>query len=284
MDKVLSLLEKVSPILVCYPQWVQWFFIATFTAVLGSVFAFGIGYAGAAERRAGITADGTLPALMIAARKPRAGCESSKYVIESVSMNVRLKTASPTAGSAMQTTEADSRIVYTVFALDEVAANEFEEFAHTNVRGGAVAWIAGSESEDVLEQGTGAKKWALRTGIPKGKRRTFTTGTRYLYSEAFPQSRSVHDFNALPAQDDAFCYPNVSDVIGELTIRIESDVPLDAPQEGDALINDLVDRSIKRSTPMLYKSASEGISEYVAVARWENVLQKQIPQLRIRRM
>jgi hypothetical protein len=87
----------------------------------------------------------------------------------------------------------------------------------------------------------------------------------------------------LHEHEDAFCYPNTDDVIGELIIRIESDSPLESPVEGDALLNDLVLKGMSRSTPTLLESASEDVTRHVMVARWESVLQKQTAELKVRR-
>lgn len=177
---VLAALEKVSPILAHYPRPLQWLFIASFTMVLGSLLAFGIGYGGAARRRAGMTADGTLPSLIEKARNPRAGTTAPPYLLESVVMTVKL-TSRPRTDGLIQTAQAEAQFVYTVFALEDVPANQFNEFAHTNVKGAHVAWIAGSEKENVTEPGPGAKSWTLAAPIAKGQRRTFLTAARYSY-------------------------------------------------------------------------------------------------------
>ncbi len=284
MEKWLALLEKISPILVHYPTAVQWLFILSLALVLTSVFAFTVGYSDAAKTRDGMTSDGSLPSLIKLARKPSSGRDAAKYVIESASMIVRL-TSRLRADGMKQTSEADARITYTVFALDDVQPNEFDEFAHTNMSGAYVAWLPGSDKENVEETGD-AKTWKIDVPILKGHRRSFTTAMRYVYPKDFQQTREVHDFHELHPDEDAFAYPNEKDVIGELTIRIESDVPLSNPIQGDGLLYDKVDKQIvKGFTPSLYQSDSnsKGITLYVAVARWEKVIQKQVAELRIHR-
>lgn len=282
MDKILAILERISPVLMHYPPALQWLFVGSLAAVLGSVLAFAIGYPGAASRRDGLTRDGGLPALIGMARNPRPGSDAARYVIESVAMIVRLTSRPRSDGVTKQTAEADTRITYTVFALEDVAANEFDEFAHTNVRGGYVAWLPGSDNETVSEHGPASKSWTIGSPIPKGERRTFTTAFRYVYDADFDDKRQVHDFTLGPTAD-AFCYPNGKDVIGELTIRVEADVPVESPIEGDAILNDLGEKRMNRSTPLLLVGSSEGISQHVVVSRWRNVLPKQTAELMIRR-
>lgn len=282
MDKILALLERISPVLIQYPPPVQWLFVASLASVLGSVLAFAIGYPNAASKRDGMTRDGALPELIKMARKPRAGSDVARYIIESVVMNVRITSRPRSIGSVKQTGEADTRITYTVFALEDVAPNEFDEFAHTNVKGAFVAWLPGSENETVSENGPGSKSWTIGAPIPKGGRRTFTTAFRYVYPLDFEDKRQVHDFTLDPASD-AFCYPNSKDVIGELTIRVEADVPLEAPEEGDAILNDLAEKRMTRSAPAILVGGSEGFHQHVVVGRWQNVVPKQTAELRIRR-
>ncbi|MEI9954151.1 MAG: hypothetical protein WDO74_35550 [Pseudomonadota bacterium] len=270
MDKILSLLEKISPLFAHYPKWGQWLFIVTFAAFLGSVFVFGIGFASAKQSLAGMTADGTLPSLVMLARTPPRNASPARYVIESATMLVRI-TSRKNAGGWIQTAEADTRFIYTVFALEDIVAGEFDDYAHTNVQGAAVAWLAGSEPESVNEPGPNVKAWTLGSPIPKGKRRTFVTGVRYIYPD-FADLRQVHDFEKLPPHEDAFCYPNKSDVIGELSIVIESDVPLLEPSDKDAFLKDRLKNVSISAEALAYRhSNSEGVLHHELVARWSTV-------------
>lgn len=277
MDNTLGALTKLLPILAFYPIWVQGLVAFTLALALVCIFFLLVLYPAADKAKTGYVADGTLPALSLEARK-----QGRNYVIESIAMLVDLKT---NLGNPQVISEADVRIAYTVFALNETKI--FDESFHS-MAGAKIERIPGSGNEMALKEDADShKSWEIMLDLPVGGRRTLVTGARYEYTSPMPNKRDIHDFHNLGPTEDAWCYPNTEDVIGEVTIIIRSDAPLVPSNDGDAL---LVDRSTppketKVPSKPEFRSPANGESgPYIVTARWTNVLPQQFPQIRIARM
>jgi hypothetical protein len=202
----------------------------------------------------------------------------TKYVIEAATMIVKLDP---------QRKSGDTRLVYTVFALSNLGSGDFkEDFSTVLPKGVSVAWLAGTQKEELLVNTVTHKRWKANWTAKAGERFTLVTSAKWNYSlDEQPDRRNVHDFDALGKWDDAYCYPNEDDVIGQLTIMIESTVPLGQPQNGDALLvhDDDTEHALK-TLPDYHASDSEGEKQYVVVQRWFDVRPGQRAELLVRRV
>jgi len=234
-------------------------------------------YPTAAKNKAGFVADNSLPTLTVAARQA-----NRDYVIETATMFVNLDAQGSQPGKIRA---VDVRIVYTVFALNEV--KEFDEGYHSMQANVNIHRIRGSDPETALAESAPAhKSWLVNTSISPGSRRTIVTGARYVYTLPLPSTRSVHDYHNLGPLDDAWCYPNESDIIGEFTLIIQSRYPIRPPQDGDMLMMDRSDpkqESRRPETPSLHAPDVRGAGPYVLVAKWGKVLPRQSVQVRFSR-
>ncbi len=203
------------------------------------------------------------------------------YVIESATMLVKLKTDPAFPG---QTSVGEVRLVYTILALTNVTT--FDEEFHSPLPNVNIERIRGSDPEsDFKEPAPTKKTWDVRVNLKAGERRTIVTGAKYTYTLPFPEKRNVHDFHDLTPREDVWGYPNTEDVIGELTILVESDAPLKTPRDGDALLAEQIhgQRVVHANTPALRAPEKESPAPYVLVARWQKVMPGQLVELRLAR-
>lgn len=247
--------------------------------ILFTIFALIILYPAAARNREGFVADGSLPKLIQAASRL-----NRDYVIESVTMVVQMDVIGSEPG---KTVAAEVRINYGVFALRKVV--KFDEEFHSSVANVRVDRIHGSDSETELNEiAPDHKRWDVTPVIEQGQRRSIVTGAKYTYTLPFPDKRRVHDFGDLGPLDDAWCYPNVEDVIGELTIIVESYRPIKSPSDEDLLLVDKSDpdsrkRTFQKGRPVLQSPDSGSSAPYVLVGRWTNVMPNQYCEIRLSR-
>jgi hypothetical protein len=272
MDKMLGLIVKALPILQFYPQWFQWLFAACLASILVATFFAIILYPIAERNQKGYVEDGGLPQLSIEARK-----HHRPYVIESATMIVNLDGALPT-GTGVGV--ADVRITYTLFAIDHVTV--FDEWFHSSQQNAAIERIEGPNPEsEYLEPAIANKAWNVLVDIPRGGRETVVTGARYTYNLPQPHPRRVHDYDDLKPNQDAWCYPNKDDVIGELILIIQTPRRLKAPVLGDKLRVDHTDANQpdeKKAIPDQRVSAS-GLT--VTTAKWRNLQPNQNVLIRL---
>ncbi len=177
---------------------------------------------------------------------------------------------------------AEVEIVYTIFALNTVT--NFDEEYHSPITNAVVSRIRGSLPESALiENSPDRKSWNVPLQLQPGQRQTLMTGARYVYPTGVPTRRDIHEFHGVTPAEDVFCYPNSEDVIGDLTIRIESPIPAKPPQRGDAILFDTTRAVSRTETPALYPSDTPGSSPFVLVGHWKNVTPGQVAELKISR-
>jgi hypothetical protein len=205
---------------------------------------------------------------------------SRDYLIESAVMNVRLDNV--TTESASRT--AEIQITYTILALDTVT--NFDEEYHSPITNAIVSRIRGSLPEsDLIENSPDKKSWNVLVRMQPGQRETIVTACKYYYP-GVPARRNIHEFHDLTPADDTYCYPNTEDVIGDLTIRIQSPLPVKPPILGDALLFDNHEPHHPAShatKPALYPPDGPGTSPFILVARWKNITPNQTAELKISR-
>jgi hypothetical protein len=276
MDKVLTWLSKLLPLLAYYPRWFQYFVVAVLAALLFVIFFMLVGYSSASAASKGAVDDDGLPPLIGLARQN----DVQKYVIESATMIVTLDPAVQQQVAGELTME--TRFIYTIFALQDLRRGDFTESVHGT---GGVARLAGSnegqaESPDSENQ-RALKSWIVPVDLKKGQRTTIATGTVYLEKAPFAP-RQHHQFQLTETQD-AFCYPNSEDVIGQLTIMVQSTLPLLPSVNGDAGLNTRrpAGTGDDWGTPEFHNTDSEGIHRSVVAYRWANVVPGQVAGVRV---
>ena len=87
--------------------------------------------------------------------------------------------------------EADVRIIYTVFAREDMTAAAFREEFRSQIAK-SIDWLPGSEVERLQEPGDADKKWLVDIPLKKGERRTIVTAARYHFNMPLAEGRSVH--------------------------------------------------------------------------------------------
>ncbi len=262
MDWLKKIVEVV-PILLLYPLWAQLLFIVSGVLLTSSIIVFAAMYPQA-------TKDESLPGLVQLGKK-----HGRRYVLEAVTMTWRLDFAA----GAPQPKSADVRTVYTIFALEDLSpekGSDFSEQYHTGVPGARVAYLQGTEQEKETERALQNKQWSVLFSLKKGQRKTVVTGAKILYPPDTPGQGESHGFGKLGAREQPFFYPNLEDVIGELTVVVQSEtMTLQQPRYGDAGIWDEAWTKLdEASAPMLGSSDSEGIRHSVLVARWTKLVPK----------
>lgn len=277
MDKVVSWIAKLLPLLPFYPKWVQYFVAVLLASVLVLVFVMLVGAPAALAEQKGAVDDDGLPKLIALAHDKKV---QSKYVLESVTMIVSLD---PAIRDAHATAKIPTRFVYTLFALEDLGPGDFTEGVHGT---GAVARLAGSnEGQGVsqeVENQPAMKSWVVPLVARKGQRVTVTTGVVYIEdtSRFTTPNRRHHQFS-LAANQDAFCYPNQEDVIGELRIMVEAPFGLTRPGAEDSGLHTADPLSDSWGMPDSYATDSEGIHRDVLSARWTNVVPGQVAGVRV---
>jgi hypothetical protein len=96
----------------------------------------------------------------------------------------------------------------------------------------------------------------------------------------------VHGFSDLSPTDDAWCYPNEADIIGEFTIVIQSFRPIQPPKDGDMLLLDRSDpkqEARRPERPSLHTPDQNSSAPYVLVAKWSKLMPHQTVGLRFSR-
>jgi len=265
-------IEKLWPLFPFYPPWAKVIFALCFASVLVAVFVFGTWYSTAAAAREGFVTDTELVNLALEARKAThadkpndAGAvqANSRYVIQEATMVVRLENT-----DAQHV--ADVRIFYTLFALDPLTAADFDEEYHSMGGAKVVAYLAGSENEHLNEPTQSMKRYSVDVEVPRGGRLTLMTAARFFYDLPLA-ARQVHQF-AVSGTEDAWCYPNERDFIGQLTIIVESDsLDFVEPRSGDASMWDKATGTVKPGAPVRRRSESEAVKHNLLLARWVNV-------------
>lgn len=224
------------------------------------------------------TKDESLPELAQLGKK-----YGRRYVLEAVTMTWRLDFAA----GASQPKSADVRTVYTIFALEDLSPEKGSDFAeqyHTGVPGARVVYLQGSEQEKETERAVQNKQWSVLFSLKKGQRRTIVTGAKILYPAEMPGHGDSHGFGKLGAREQALYYPNLEDVIGELTILVQSEsMTLQQPQYDDAgTWDEAWTKRDEAGPPTLTSSDSEGIRHSVLTARWTKLVPKQNAGVRVR--
>lgn len=272
-----KILENTWPLLEFYPSWAKATFTVALASLLASSFIFLVWYSSASAARTAITRDTSLARLATTAKAVK---DAPPYVLESVTMIVRLEQAAEHA--------ADIRFVYTLFALREVTEKDFQEEFHGRNET-FIARLAGSEPEiandAVVEVQRTLKRFNVSLKMQPGEHRTIVTGGRYVSTLPLPASRDIHGFKNLSPNTDAWCYPNSTDFIGQLTILVvESDsLAFAQPEAGDAALWEPEKPTrIADELPALYTVDSEGIRRRVVVGRWRDVMPTQTVGLRVR--
>ena len=277
MDKIVGIFERLMPMITHYPKWFQVIFTFCVGTMFLTIFFFIVLYPTAAKNKAGFVADNTLPDLTVAARRA-----NRDYVIETATMFVNLDGRGTEDGKRAT---VDVRIVYTIFALNQVS--QFDEGYHSMQTNVNIDRIRGSEPEtELIEAAPTHKSWFVNTALAPGLHRTLVTGARYVYVLPLPNKRTVHGFTDLGPTDDAWCYPNEADIIGEFTIVIQSFRPIQTPKDGDML---LLDRSNpneegrRPQRPTLNTPDADSSAPYVLVAKWNKVMPGQTIGVRLSR-
>jgi hypothetical protein len=141
-----------------------------------------------------------------------------KYIILSATMQVKL-----TANGNER--EARVRTVYVLMPLADITLNDpvFTEEYHSMTSGVRIVHMPGTETQAMKEDNPQEKKFGVKFEATAGVPRTLVTGAKYLFHMPLADHRSVHAFRDLSSSEDAWCYPNDSDIIRELTIIVESD-------------------------------------------------------------
>ncbi len=276
MDKIVGIFERFMPMIAHYPKWVQVIFTFCIGTLFLTVFFFIVLYPAAAKNKAGFVADNALPAMTVAARRA-----NRDYVIETATMFVNLDGPGTEAGKKA----VDVRIVYTIFALNQVS--QFDEGYHSMMSNVNIDRIRGSDPEtELMEAAPTHKSWFVNTDLAPGLRRTIVTGARYIYVLPLPAKRNVHGFQDLAPSDDAWCYPNDADIMGEFTIVIQSSLPIQPPKDGDMLLVDRSDpkqESRRPEKPTLNAPDQNSTAPYVLVAKWNQVMPNQTVGVRLSR-
>jgi hypothetical protein len=272
VDKIIGWLAKIIPFITNYPAAIRYVIVVTVALLFVSLFLCIVFYPLASKASANFTVDTQLPELI-----KQAQLYQRKYVIKSIFMDVRLD---PNFFDQSGQTEANVRIIYDLFAIEDVTPADFGEFYHSNESNViAVERLAGSEDDgSPTENGNAERSWNVNVDIAKGSWRTLTTAAKYRYHLPWPPLHTVHDFENLSALQNAFGYPNTGekpDVIGSLMIMIESPFPLDAPTDRDAVVH-FEDLSRKGTflwtKPALRESLDGTTKSYAVIARWDNVI------------
>lgn len=272
MEKIFAFLKDSLPLIAYFPLPAQLVFgTASFLMILAFVL-FVANYQAAKKTQDGIANDKSLPTLV------RQGAESRRpYVLESVTQIVQPDPSyyDPKA----KETDVTVRIVYTIFAREDVKVGDFpEEFRSTT---GDVAWLAGSEIESKVELGARDKKRIVGLAMSRGERRTIVTSARYHYSLPFPEKRELHRV-AVGPDEDIWCYDNDEDVIGQLTIMIQSDRPVEVPSKKEAFVDANGAQTAKIPEGNVFLRHDDEQSDYAVVASWDNVLPHQNCVLKVR--
>ena len=267
MDKIIGVFQKLMPLLGFYPKWVQVLFTCCLILILITGFALITVYPAAAKSKEGFVSDGGLPALTASGRT-----FTRDYVIEAATMIVQLDAP----GSDRKQSVADVRIVYTIFAINPTTL--FDEGYHSMQKNVVIDRIRGSAPEtDFTEPAPTHKSWNVQLPMQPGERQTIVTGAHYRFDLPLPDKRNVHDFTDLTPLEDAWCYPNLEDVIGELTIVVQSYRPIKAPRDGDMLLvnhSDSKEDKKRLDRPVLYIPDKDSSSPFILVGKWKNVMPK----------
>jgi len=189
------------------------------------------------------------------------------YALEAVTLLVRLEQETRTRRVA------DVRIIYTLFALRDLTDADFVEVAHSHEPEGRVAifHLPGSESEKPIQP----HEWDVLVGAKRGERRTFVTSARFVYTAPFNTGpEGEHGFPPSPGPDEYRAYyKNDEDIIGQLTIMVESDsLAFQEVRSGDAYIKSLANAKDRTdTTPKRHEYQVEGHAHVVFVQQWRDV-------------
>lgn len=186
------------------------------------------------------------------------------YVLDDVTVLIRLKDIGRGANRERQ---VNWRIVYTVRALQAISRNDKlfkERYSTDSAR--IMRWF-GTEREIKATDDA----YNVMMDIPAGETRTIVTGATFVYSLPLQNDRPAFGQSILLTQDqEFFSYPNEEDVIGELTILIESDDVMFSPV-GQSAKRSRADGSIAPDEEYRF---NDGNSRSLS-AHWKNVMPKE---------
>ncbi len=272
MDKVLGFLKDFLPTIAYFPVAAQCLFSGTlFLAVISAV-TFTANYKVAKAAQDGISDDKSLPTLVRAAAE-----HNRKYILESVTMIVQPERSyyDPKAVE----TNVNVRIVYTVYAREDMKLGDFPEEFRSKY--GTVAWLAGSETEHWRDETSSDKKWDVDVVLKRGERQTIITSAQYHYPLPLPAVRETHGVQ-VGLNQEAWCYDNDDDVIGQVTIMVESGYPLEAPRPTeDVRLESPADANTKVEGKIVLNH-NEKQENYSLVGTWRNVMPRQNTIMRVR--
>lgn len=273
MEKVLGFLKDFLPMIAYFPAWAQYTFAVALFFVVVSAIVFTANYKVAKAAQDGVADDKGLPVLIKAA-----AAQQKKYVLESVVMIVQ--PAESYYDSKAKEADVDVRFVYTIFAREDMKVSDFTEEVGTNY--GTVSWLSGSETERPHELRDSDKKWDVDTTLLRGQRRTIVTAARYHYKFPFPELRELHGLK-LDLNSDGWCYDNDSDVIGQVTILVESPFAFAAPSPNeDALVQSSIPLHEAPPEGTIVLHHNEKQANYTMVGAWHNIMPNQNCVLRVR--
>jgi hypothetical protein len=187
------------------------------------------------------------------------------YVFDDVTVLIRVDDV---MNGASKERQVNWRIVYTVRALQQITRTDklFKERYSTD--SASVRRWFGSEKEIKATDDA----YTVMMDIPAGETRTIVTGATFVYKLPLENNRPAFGQTILLASDqEFFSYPNEEDVIGELTILIESDTVKFSPV-GQAAKRSKPDGSIAPDVEPRFISAAGRRS---LSANWRNVMPKE---------
>lgn len=184
------------------------------------------------------------------------------YILDDVTVLIRMEDV--TKGNSKER-QVNWRIIYTIRALQPISKTDklFKE-RYSTAAAHVRRWF-GTEKE--IKSTDNA--YNIMLDIPAGETRTIITGATFIYSLPLENNRTALGENILLTSDREFySYPNEEDVIGELTILIESDT-LDFNPVGQAAKRSRMDGSIAPDGDFRFNSVNNRRS---LSARWKDVM------------
>lgn len=198
---------------------------------------------------------------------------SSPLIIKSLIVSVKLELI----GANKDTLMAQERIHYTVVALRDILENEnvFVEDYSTSYTTKIKRWY-GTEQEQSISM-SNPNQYYVVFECKKGETKTIITGADYYYKYPL-QDKRISDFRniVLGSNEDLWIYPNKDDVIGDLTIILESSTLKLKPFEKGAMQNigntKINDREIKHH----YSQNDSRNTSNTISASWNKILPDQM--------
>lgn len=204
---------------------------------------------------------------------------SSPLIIKSLIVSVRLELI----GVNKDTLLAQERINYTVVALRDIFENEnvFVEDYSTSYASKIKRWF-GTEQEQSISM-SNPNQYYVVFECKKGETKTIITGADYYYKYPLQDKRSSDFRNiVLGTEEDLWIYPNKDDVIGDLTIIIESASLKLIPFEKGAMQNIGNTKTNDKDIKHHYSQSDSRNTSNTISASWSKILPDQIFGLRFR--